>query len=188
MRVGGDAPTLSREVMKHGIAWALSCWLACSIAASHAAAEDEGWILELGTGFGSGVGNDAYLRRLHEFEFQREERLVDFDMRYTVHVARRVDRHLVFGLGYMNLESGSYERFIEFSQAFSWSAHAMSVFVQADLTAASPVGPALCHSEGPKAAPSREPSARPCCFSPARLRTRSTDRRLSEATYRSTDT
>jgi hypothetical protein len=90
----------------------------------------EGWLLELGLGGGWGSHEDAYVRRLHDFQLGTDGR--NF-ARFTISVGRRVHRNLVLGLEYFNLEAREFERDLEFEQDFSWNAHAVGPFVQADV-------------------------------------------------------
>jgi hypothetical protein len=93
---------------------------------------DEGWVLELGAGFGGGHDQDAYIQRLHDFDFSRNSGALD-GARFTLSLGRRVHPNLLLGLSYFNLQALSYQRDFELKQSFSLNAHALGPFVQGDL-------------------------------------------------------
>jgi hypothetical protein len=92
---------------------------------------EEGWVLELGAGFGLSYVHDDYNRRLSEFEFGDASHGF---FRFSINVGRRVQHHLLIGLSWFNLEQQEYSRDLGAPQKFSWTAHALAPFLQADLT------------------------------------------------------
>jgi Caspase domain len=90
----------------------------------------EGFIVVLGLGGGWGSHDDAYLRRLRDFQLQNQD---SSWIRFTIAAGRRLLDNLVLGLEYFNLASRNFERDLEFEQGFSFDAHAVGPFVQGDI-------------------------------------------------------
>lgn len=90
----------------------------------------EGWIFELGIGGAWGAHEDAYVRRLDQFQLDQ----VDSSWtRFTISAGRRLFPYFVVGLEYFNLSARDFKRDLEFEQDFSWNAHALGPFVQGDI-------------------------------------------------------
>jgi hypothetical protein len=89
----------------------------------------EGWIVELGIGGGWGAHDDSYVERLHDFQLESNGR--DW-VRFTISAGRRLLPNLVVGLEWFNLGARDFKRDLDFEQNFSWNAHALGPFVQAD--------------------------------------------------------
>jgi hypothetical protein len=90
----------------------------------------EGFIFEFGLGGGWASHEDAYVRRLQDFQLQSKG---NGWVRFTVTAGRRLLDNLVLGLEWFNLNSREFERDLEFKQSFSFNAHAVGPFVQADI-------------------------------------------------------
>jgi hypothetical protein len=90
----------------------------------------EGFIFEFGLGGGWGAHNDAYVRRLEDFQLDSKD---NSWVRFTVAAGRRLIDNLVLGLEWFDLSSRNFERDLDFKQSFSFNAHAVGPFVQGDI-------------------------------------------------------
>jgi len=95
--------------------------------------KDEGWILELGLGFGSGHDTSRYISRLRVFDFGKDSNDIYTVVHPAASVGRRVHPNLVLGLGYLSLQSLAFVRTGEVTQQFNWSGDAAFGFVQGDM-------------------------------------------------------
>ena len=96
---------------------------------------DERWNFELGFGLGTREEHTQYLDRLTAFGFKDNGSM---PLRASVGLGYRLLSSLVVGLNYYNLDAGSLlredDQTYTQNQHFSWTGHALNVYVQADIS------------------------------------------------------
>ena len=96
-------------------------------------ARDEGWIFELGVGFGGGRSHTAYARRLRDFGFEGPAGRHS-DLYYALSAGRRLHQHMVVGLTFCDLDAREFTRENdELTQHFDWITHAFGAWLQGDI-------------------------------------------------------
>lgn len=88
-------------------------------------------VAEVGFGLGVPQENTDYLATLDAFGFGERSTM---PLRASVAFGYRLLSHLVLGINYYNLESGSALRERVISQKLSWAGHALNVYAQGDLS------------------------------------------------------